>query len=121
MNVAYIFISHDLGVVRHVADDVMVMYLGRCVEQGPRDAVFENPKHPYTQALLSATPTVDPQARRARIILKGELPSPIDRPSGCPFRTRCPLTFDRCAAEEPLLEPRGAQRVACWAVPPDHA
>jgi dipeptide transport system ATP-binding protein len=116
LGVAYIFISHDLGVVRHVADEVMVMYLGRCVEQGPRDAVFDTPRHPYTQALLSATPTVDPAMRRERIILKGELPSPIDRPSGCPFRTRCPLAFARCAEVEPPLETRGSQQVACWAV-----
>jgi dipeptide transport system ATP-binding protein len=116
LSVAYIFISHDLGVVRHVADEVMVMYLGRCVEQGPRDVVFDTPKHPYTRALLSATPTVDPALRRERIILKGELPSPIDRPSGCPFRTRCPLAFERCAREEPALEARGLQQVACWAV-----
>ena len=116
LGVAYIFISHDLGVVRHVADEVMVMYLGRCVEQGPRDAVFDTPRHPYTQALLSATPTVDPAMRRDRIILKGELPSPIDRPSGCPFRTRCPLAFARCAEVEPPLETRGTQQVACWAV-----
>ncbi|MBI5269831.1 MAG: dipeptide ABC transporter ATP-binding protein [Burkholderiales bacterium] len=121
LHVAYVFISHDLGVVRHVADEVLVMYLGRCVESGPRDAVFESPRHPYTRALLSATPTVDPAQRRERILLKGELPSPIDRPSGCPFRTRCPLAFDRCAAEmPPLAAPPGAahpdQRVACWAV-----
>lgn len=116
LGVAYIFISHDLGVVRHVADEVMVMYLGRCVEQGPRDVVFDTPRHPYTRALLSATPTVDPALRRERIILKGELPSPIDRPSGCPFRTRCPLAFERCAREEPALDLRGEQRVACWAV-----
>ncbi|MEK8033560.1 dipeptide ABC transporter ATP-binding protein [Ideonella sp. DXS29W] len=116
LGVAYIFISHDLGVVRHVADDVMVMYLGRCVEQGARDAVFDNPQHPYTKALLSATPTVDPAMRRERIILKGELPSPIDRPSGCPFRTRCPLAFDRCTKEEPGLQGQDGQRVACWAV-----
>ncbi|HEX5684106.1 MAG TPA: dipeptide ABC transporter ATP-binding protein [Ideonella sp.] len=118
LGVAYVFISHDLGVVRHVADDVMVMYLGRCVEQGPRDAVFDDPQHPYTKALLSATPTVDPALRRERVILKGELPSPIDRPTGCPFRTRCPLAFDRCAQVEPALEPHGEQRVACWAVTP---
>jgi dipeptide transport system ATP-binding protein len=116
LGVAYVFISHDLGVVRHVADEVMVMYLGRCVEQGPRDAVFDTPRHPYTQALLSATPTVDAALRRERVILKGELPSPIDRPSGCPFRTRCPLAFARCAEEEPPLEMRGTQQVACWAV-----
>ena len=117
LGVAYVFISHDLGVVRHVADEVMVMYLGRCVEQGPRDAVFDNPLHPYTRALLSATPTVDAAARRERIILKGELPSPIDRPSGCPFRTRCPLAFERCAQVDPELALRAHQRVACWAVP----
>ncbi|GAA0757273.1 dipeptide ABC transporter ATP-binding protein [Ideonella azotifigens] len=116
LGVAYIFISHDLGVVRHVADEVMVMYLGRCVERGPRDAVFDSPRHPYTRALLSATPTVDPALRRERIILKGELPSPIDRPSGCPFRTRCPLAFDQCAKAMPPLERRGEQDVACWAV-----
>jgi dipeptide transport system ATP-binding protein len=117
MNVAYVFISHDLGVVRHVADEVMVMYLGRCVEQGPREAIFGNPLHPYTRALLSATPTIDAAERRERIILKGELPSPIDRPSGCPFRTRCPLAFERCAEVDPELEAKGTQRVACWAVP----
>jgi len=114
LGVAYIFISHDLGVVRHVADEVMVMYLGRCVEQGPRDAVFDTPRHPYTKALLSATPTVDAATRRERIILKGELPSPIDRPSGCPFRTRCPIAEPRCAEAEPALRPIGVQQVACW-------
>lgn len=118
LGVAYVFISHDLGVVRHVADEVMVMYLGRCVEQGPRDAVFESPRHPYTQALLSATPTVDPALRRERIILQGELPSPIDRPSGCPFRTRCPVAQSRCAEAEPPLEPCGPQQVACWLAEP---
>jgi dipeptide transport system ATP-binding protein len=117
LGVAYLFISHDLGVVRHVADEVMVMYLGRCVERGPREAVFEQPRHPYTQALLSATPTVDPAQRRTRIILQGELPSPIARPSGCGFRTRCPLAFERCAAEVPVLEGGnpGQTEAACWA------
>ena len=117
LGVAYLFISHDLGVVRHVADEVMVMYLGRCVERGPREAVFEQPRHPYTQALLSATPTVDPAQRRTRIILQGELPSPIARPSGCGFRTRCPLAFERCAAEVPVLEAggEGQTEAACWA------
>ncbi|HJV70537.1 dipeptide ABC transporter ATP-binding protein [Ideonella sp.] len=114
LGVAYIFISHDLGVVRHVADEVMVMYLGRCVEQGPRDAVFDTPRHPYTKALLSATPTVDVALRRERVILKGELPSPIDRPSGCPFRTRCPIAEPHCAEAEPVLRPIGVQQVACW-------
>jgi dipeptide transport system ATP-binding protein len=124
LGVAYIFISHDLGVVRHVADEVMVMYLGRCVESGPRDAVFDSPRHPYTQALLSATPTVEPSLRRERIILKGELPSPINRPSGCAFRTRCPIAFARCAAKSPVLVPLAAgsrQAVSCWAVPSEVA
>ncbi len=116
LNVAYVFISHDLGVVRHVADDVMVMYLGRCVEQGPRDAVFDQPRHPYTQALLSATPTVDPALRRPRILLKGELPSPINRPTGCAFRTRCPQAMPACAEQSPELVQRGPQAVACIAV-----
>ncbi|MBK7613675.1 MAG: dipeptide ABC transporter ATP-binding protein [Vitreoscilla sp.] len=117
MNVAYVFISHDLGVVRHVADEVMVMYLGRCVEQGPRDAVFDKPLHPYTQALLSATPTVDPDLRRERVILKGELPSPLARPSGCAFRTRCPIAMPACAQSDPPLQARSGQAVACLAVP----
>ena len=124
MGVAYVFISHDLGVVRHVADEVMVMYLGRVVEQGPREAIFNNPQHPYTQALLSATPTVDPALRRQRIILQGELPSPINPPSGCAFHTRCPIAMDRCRLQTPQLAPLAAapsiaagQRVACLAVP----
>ena len=112
LGVAYLFISHDLGVVRHVADEVMVMYLGRCVEQGPRDAVFDAPRHPYTQALLSATPTVDPARRRTRILLQGELPSPLDRPAGCAFAARCPQAHARCTEPPPT---RGdAHRSACW-------
>ena len=121
MAVAYVFISHDLGVVRHVADTVMVMYLGRVVEQGPREAIFGNPQHPYTQALLSATPTVNPALRRQRILLQGELPSPINPPSGCAFHTRCPIAQPRCAASGPVLKPvlepdnsLGGHRVACW-------
>jgi oligopeptide/dipeptide ABC transporter ATP-binding protein len=92
------------------------MYLGRIVEQGPRDAVFGDPQHPYTQALLSATPTVDRAARRRRILLQGELPSPIDPPRGCAFHTRCPEAVERCRGERPLLAPLVAspgQRVAC--------
>ena len=144
MNVAYVFISHDLGVVRHVADEVLVMYLGKVVEQGPREAIFNNPQHPYTQALLSATPTVDPALRRQRVILQGELPSPIHPPGGCAFHTRCPIVMDRCRQQAPVLLPvmlpaalpvalpslrpclqpntaaaalPSAQRVACLAVP----
>jgi dipeptide transport system ATP-binding protein len=120
LGVAYVFISHDLGVVRHVADEVMVMYLGRCVEQGSRDAIFDHPQHPYTQALLSATPTVDPALRRERVILTGELPSPINRPSGCGFRTRCPIAFEACAGTSPELVQHGPQTVACLALEPSH-
>ena len=116
MGVAYVFISHDLGVVRHVADEVMVMYLGKVVEHGPREAVFGNPQHPYTQALLSATPTVNPALRRQRILLQGELPSPINPPSGCAFHTRCPVAVARCRVESPALLPAAAQTVACLLV-----
>ena len=113
---AYLFISHDLSVVRHIADDVLVIYLGHAVEIGSRAALFATPKHPYTRALLSATPVADPLAQKERIILKGELPSPFDPPSGCAFHPRCPLAFDRCKVEVPVLATHGEQRVACWAV-----
>jgi dipeptide transport system ATP-binding protein len=113
MQVAYVFISHDLGVVRHVADEVMVMYLGRAVETGPRAALFGDPQHPYTQALLSATPTVDAAARRQRVILKGELPSPLKPPAGCAFHTRCPIAEARCRQERPELTQVAGPRVAC--------
>jgi dipeptide transport system ATP-binding protein len=113
MQVAYVFISHDLGVVRHVADEVMVMYLGRAVETGPRAALFDDPQHPYTQALLSATPTVDASARRQRVILKGELPSPLKPPTGCAFHTRCPIAQARCRQQRPELASVGGQQVAC--------
>ncbi|TCP01091.1 dipeptide transport system ATP-binding protein [Rubrivivax gelatinosus] len=114
LGVAYVFISHDLGVVRHMADEVMVMYLGRAVEQGAREALFDAPQHPYTQALLSATPTIDPAARRQRIVLAGELPSPLSPPAGCAFHARCPIAEPRCAAERPALAEVAARRVACW-------
>jgi dipeptide transport system ATP-binding protein len=99
---AYIFVSHDLSVVRHIADRVLVIYLGRAVEIGTRDAIFEAPEHPYTRALLSATPIARPGAKRERIILKGELPSPFDPPTGCVFHPRCPLAFERCPREVPF-------------------
>ncbi len=114
-HVGYVFISHDLGVVRHVADEVMVMYLGRVVEHGPRDAVFDAPRHPYTRALLSATPSVERRRRGERIILQGELPSPLAPPAGCAFHTRCPIAMERCRGEAPVLQARGAARVACFA------
>lgn len=117
-NLAYLFISHDLSVVRHIANDVMVMYLGRVVEQGSRDAIFSNPQHPYTRALLSATPSPNPERKRERIVLKGELPSPLNPPSGCTFHPRCPLVFDTCRSNSPPLLPHGATTVACHAVNP---
>jgi dipeptide transport system ATP-binding protein len=115
-NLAYLFISHDLSVVRHIANDVMVMYLGRVVEQGPRDAIFGSPQHPYTKALLSATPHPDPTRKRERIVLKGELPSPLNPPPGCTFHPRCPLAFDTCTRLNPALLAQGASHVACHAV-----
>ncbi len=115
---AYVFVSHDLSVVRHIADEVMVIYLGKTVELGERAAIFDSPQHPYTQALLSATPIADPTARRQRILLAGEPPSPFAPPPGCPFNPRCRLAFDRCRAEEPPLERKQARDVACWAVAP---
>ena len=118
LHLAYIFISHDLSVVRHIADDIIVMYLGKVVEQGPRDAIFANPQHPYTQALLSATPVANPEHKKHRIVLKGELPSPLAAPSGCAFHPRCPIGFETCRKIMPVLLPAKATRVACHAVNP---
>jgi dipeptide transport system ATP-binding protein len=117
-SLAYVFISHDLSVVRHIADEVMVIYLGHIAEMGAREAIFAAPQHPYTRALLSATPVANPEAMRERVILKGEAPSPFDPPSGCPFNPRCPLVFDRCRIERPPLELKQGRQVACWAVAP---
>lgn len=112
--VAYLFITHDLNVVQHVAHRTAVMYLGRIVEQGPSHLLFGAPRHPYTQALTSAIPVPDPDAPRNRLILRGEIPSPTNPPSGCRFRTRCPFARDRCATETPELEPAGdGVSVAC--------
>jgi dipeptide transport system ATP-binding protein len=115
---AYVFVSHDLSVVRHIADDVLVIYLGHAVEMGSRDAIFRNPLHPYTRALLSATPIAVPGAKRERILLTGEPPSPIAPPPGCPFNPRCPLAFDRCRVDKPPIEQKQGRDVACWAVEP---
>ena len=113
---AYIFISHDLSVVRHIADDVMVMYLGRAVEMGTRDALFSAPQHPYTRALMSATPQADPDRKRERIVLQGELPSPFSPPAGCAFNPRCPIVKPHCRDERPLLELKHERMVACFEV-----
>lgn len=113
-DLAYMFISHDLSVVRHVADEIMVMYLGHPVEKGSRDDIFNNPRHPYTRALLSATPKADPLAVKERIKLVGELPSPIDPPSGCPFHPRCQHVGDKCADLAPQVENIGpGHETAC--------
>jgi dipeptide transport system ATP-binding protein len=115
-NLAYLFISHDLSVIKHIANDVIVMYLGRVVEQASRDQLFKEPQHPYTRALLSATPKPDPTRKRDRIILKGELPSPLSPPSGCTFHPRCQLAFDKCAKVSPVLVQRGKTSAACHAL-----
>jgi dipeptide transport system ATP-binding protein len=112
-NLAYLFISHDLGVVKHIADELMVMYLGRPVEQGPRDVIFAHPRHPYTSALLASTPAVDPAHRRLRTAIKGELPSPLNPPPGCAFHRRCPLARERCARERPDSRLVDGRLVAC--------
>jgi peptide/nickel transport system ATP-binding protein len=105
LGLALLFISHDLAIVEHLTHRVAVMYLGKIVELTDRQTLFANPHHPYTRALLSAVPVPDPTAKRQRIILKGDVPSPINPPSGCRFHTRCPFVFDRCRIEEPELRP----------------
>ena len=99
----YLFISHDLGVVQHISDRIAVMYLGKIIEMASSEEIFREPKHPYTQALLSATPVPDPDSGRERIILSGNVPSPANPPSGCRFHTRCPHVFDRCKTEVPAV------------------
>lgn len=116
LSLTMMFISHNLAVVRHIADDVMVMYLGHAVEVAPAEALFSSPRHPYTQALLSATPIADPDRRGKRIKPTGELPSPLNPPPGCPFHPRCAVANDRCKVEMPELLTAGPARVACHAV-----
>ncbi|MCP9758427.1 ABC transporter ATP-binding protein [Aquitalea sp. S1-19] len=113
LGTAYVFVSHNLSVVEHVADDVMVMYLGRAVEVGSKQALYATPLHPYTKALLSATPSIHPEDRKIKIKIHGELPSPLNPPSGCAFHKRCPFAETRCSAEEPLLREVGGHQVAC--------
>jgi len=118
LNLAYLFISHDLAVVRHIAKDIMVMYLGKVVEQGTAAQIFTDPKHPYTQALLSATPQADPSRKRQRIVLQGELPSPLNPPSGCTFHPRCPWAVDLCKTREPALVSKQSRLASCHRVAP---
>ncbi|MEC5218078.1 dipeptide transport system ATP-binding protein [Actimicrobium sp. GrIS 1.19] len=114
--VAYLFISHNLAVVEHIADEVMVMYLGKAVEHGGKAELFSRPLHPYTKALLASTPRIDPSQRQEKIMLPGELPSPLAPPPGCAFNTRCPFAVERCRIEVPQLEPIEGRLVACHRV-----
>jgi len=115
LGLAYLFISHDLGVVRHIAHDVLVMYLGHAVEQGEKETIFSNPLHPYTQALLASTPGLAGSGpAKHRMVLKGELPSPLNPPRGCVFSTRCPHVTAQCQAERPPLQELMGRSVACF-------
>jgi peptide/nickel transport system ATP-binding protein/oligopeptide transport system ATP-binding protein len=114
LGISYLFVAHDLAVVQHISDRVAVMYLGRIVEIADCDSLFANPRHPYTQALLSAVPVPNPSGVSQRIILKGDVPSPMSPPPGCHFHTRCPYAMDRCRTEPPLLRDTGdGHQVAC--------
>ena len=111
---SYLFIAHDLAVVEHLSDRVAVMYLGRIVEFADKRTLFENPQHPYTESLLAAVPVPDPSRARRKRHLEGDVPSPVNRPSGCHFHTRCPYATAQCRAEEPRLKPIAeGHEVAC--------
>jgi oligopeptide/dipeptide ABC transporter ATP-binding protein len=112
-NLTYVFIAHDLGVVRYVSDRIAVMYLGKVVELAPAEDLYQSPAHPYTKALLSANPRMDGDDKRERIILKGDIPNPINRPDGCVFNPRCPKVQDICRTNSPELIQIGAGQVAC--------
>jgi dipeptide transport system ATP-binding protein len=114
LKTAYVFISHNLSVVEHVADEVMVMYLGQVVEMATKTDLFANPKHPYTKVLLSATPSLFEEDRKINIAIKGELPSPLNPPSGCAFHKRCPYAVARCQTETPVLRELDGHQVACF-------
>jgi len=113
MKLTYVFVAHDLGVVRHISDRIAVMYLGKIVELGSVEEIYNNPQHPYTKALLSANPRIDQSAQSTRQILTGDIPSPLNRPSGCSFHTRCPIAVAECSTHEPELRRIGAVDVAC--------
>jgi dipeptide transport system ATP-binding protein len=113
LGLAYLFISHDLGVVRHIAHDVLVMYLGLAMEQGAKEQIFGRPLHPYTRALLASTPGITAAERPERIVLSGELPSPLNPPPGCVFSTRCPHAIERCRTERPALRQLDGRQVSC--------
>ena len=110
---AYVFVSHDLRIVRHIADRVAVMYLGRIVEIGDKETIYRRPLHPYTEALLAAVPVARPGRPRQRAAVQGEIPSPLDPPAGCPFHPRCPLAIDRCRVERPAFRTVAGRDVAC--------
>jgi oligopeptide/dipeptide ABC transporter ATP-binding protein len=112
-NLTFVFIAHDLGVVRHVSDQIAVIYLGKLVELADTDSLYANPLHPYTEALLSANPRMDNNSNQQRIILKGDIPNPINRPSGCVFNPRCPKAADICLSKAPELIEIGNSKVAC--------
>ena len=119
LGIAYLFISHDLNLVRSLSHQVAVMYLGRIVEEGPVEELFSSALHPYTQALLSASPSIDPARRRLRIVLEGDIPSPMNPPSGCHFRTRCRHAMEVCAVEEPPTTHVGGLSVSCHLLDPN--
>ncbi|MBT4269441.1 MAG: dipeptide ABC transporter ATP-binding protein [Deltaproteobacteria bacterium] len=113
-DLTYLFITHDLHVVKHIAGRILVMYLGKLVESGPVEAVFNNPRHPYTQALLSAIPNPNPSVRKKRTLLEGDVPSPINPPKGCRFHTRCPKVQPQCREKQPETKSFGEHQVACF-------